>query len=118
MTRAMKYASILLLAMVIITGCSPEASSPTPPPFPTGAFENGEWSWEFKADGTFLSSGPIGSETGTYQVNGNQVTIACECCGDAMGTYTWAFDGSELSFTAVEDPCSNRSDVVDGSTWL
>lgn len=113
----LKYALVLFLVVVLITGCSPGTSSPAQVSFPTGTFENGEWSWEFKVDGTFLSSGPIGSEAGTYQVAGNQVTIACQCCGNVEGTYLWAFEGSELSFTVVEDTCANRKDVVDGNAW-
>ena len=114
---AMNYVFVLLVVVMIITGCSPSASSPTPVPFPTGTFENGDWSWEFKADGTFLTSGPIGSETGTYQVTGNQVTITCQCCGNVKGTYAWSFDASELSFIAIDDTCSNRKGIVDGSIW-
>ena len=114
----MKFAFILLLVGVIISGCSPETSSSTPVSFPKGTFISGDWSWEFKADGTFLTSGPVGSETGTYQVTGNQITITCQCCENVKGTYLWAFEGSELSFTVIDDTCANRKDVVDGSSWM
>ena len=118
MTKATKTALALFLTVLIILGCSPGKSSPTTVAFPTGTFINGDWSWEFKADGTFLTSGPIGSETGTYTVSGNQVIITCQCCGEVEGTYTWAFDDNALSFAVMDDTCANRNDVVDGSSWL
>jgi hypothetical protein len=114
-----ELAWLLFLALLTIVGCSPTkpSSSPTTASFPTGAFVNGDWSWEFKADGTFVSSGQLGSESGTYSVNGDQVVITCQCCGNVEGTYTWFFDGAALKFTAIDDKCANRKDVVDASTW-
>lgn len=108
-----------LLVLVLFTGCSADktSSSPTTTPFPTGSFINGDWSWEFKADGSFVSSGPLGSESGTYSASADQVVITCQCCGDVEGTYTWAFDGMALKFTAMDDQCANRKDVVEASTW-
>ncbi len=119
MKRQMALARILLLGVLAMAGCaSPKAPPPTSAPsFPAGAFVNGDWAWEFKADGSFNSSGPLGSETGTYTVNGSQVIITCQCCGDAKGTYAWAFDGNTLQFTAIDDSCSNRKGVVNASTW-
>jgi hypothetical protein len=115
-----KSAWVLVFLLLIIVGCSPSRSStsPTPDAFPTGAFTNGDWTWEFKADGTFISSGPLGSETGTYSVNGNQIIITCQCCKEVKGTYQWSFDGTALKFIAINDECVNRKDVVDASTWL
>jgi hypothetical protein len=115
-----RCAWVLILVSVIIAGCSPTKPAPTPTTvsFPTGAFVNGDWSWEFKADGSFVSGGPLGSESGTYSVSGDQVVITCQCCGDVEGTYTWSFDGMALKFTAIDDKCTNRKDVVDTSTWL
>ena len=86
--------------------------------FPTGLFTSGEWTWEFKADGTFFNSGPLGSETGTWRTDGEKVIIICQCCGDVEGAYTWALVEETLSFQLVEDDCSNRSDVVNGSEWI
>ena len=119
MREWVKSAWLLFLILLIIAGCSPTkpSSSPTPASFPTGAFVNGDWSWEFKADGTFVSSGPPGSESGTYSASGDQVVITCQCCGDVEGTYTWAFDGMALKFAAIDDNCVNRKNVVDASTW-
>ena len=114
-----KSAGSLFLVLLIIAGCSPgkPSSSPTPASFPTGAFVNGDWSWEFKADGTFVSSGPSGSENGTYLVSGDRVVITCQCCGEVEGTYKWAFSDMGLKFTSNDDKCANRKNVIDASTW-
>jgi len=110
---------VLPLILFFITSCSStKPPAPAPGAFPTGAFANFAWSWEFKTDGSFVSSGPPGSETGTYAVNGDRVVITCQCCGPVDGTYSWAYDGKALKFTAQEDACTNRKQVLDGSTWM
>jgi hypothetical protein len=115
----------LLVVLLALVGCGRKASQPPPTPtetlggnFPTGKFVNGSFSWEFKVGGSFISSGPPGSETGTYFVNGNQVAITCQCCGDITGTYTWSYENKVLVFKAVEDQCSNRLGVVGTGQWL
>jgi hypothetical protein len=118
------------LILLMIGGCSSQKpSSPSTPTlsptvtstpviaFPVGSFTNGAWSWVFKADGTFVSSGPKGSETGTYSVKGDQVFITCQCCGSVQGTYSWTFDGLSLKLAVIDDKCTNRKIVVDASTW-
>ncbi len=117
-------ASGILLAILVIAGCS--SSTPQPQStatlavessFPTGIFKNGDWTWEFKDDGSTSSTGPMGSENGTYSVDGNQLVITCECCGNVAGVYSWAYDGEELTFTPVEDQCNSRMEVVISGPW-
>ena len=124
MRQPIRSTWVLFIVMLIITGCN--STKPLPPPtavstttaaFPVGNFGNGDWSWVFKADGSFISSGPSGRESGTWSVSGDQVVITCQCCGEVKGTYTWAFDGVALKFAAIDDKCTNRRDVVDASTW-
>ena len=115
-----KFICVTFLVLALFTGCSSKkvVSLPTLASFPTGSFANGDWSWEFKGDGAFVSSGPQGSETGTYSVTGDQVIITCQCCGAVEGIYTWSYDGTKLKFSAVDDKCSDRKNVVDASAWL
>jgi hypothetical protein len=111
------------LALAILSvgvGCSSRTDPPAPSSqsFPTGKFTNQDWSLDFKGDGTYIASGPPGSETGTYTVSANQVVITCQCCGDVAGTYTWNYAGGTLSFKAIDDNCSNRLAVVGAGLWL
>ena len=115
-------ALVFFIILLSFTGCASKPSptlvpSATPLPFPTGLFTNTDWSWEFKSDGTFTSSGPQGSETGTYVASGDQVAITCQCCGNVQGTYKWAFSGGTLTFHAIEDQCFNRLNVVTSGIW-
>ena len=38
-------------------------------------------------------------------------------CGDAEGHYTWAYDGTVLSFKVLKDSCADRRAEVDLSKW-
>jgi hypothetical protein len=98
--------------------CAHICTAPTSVSFPTGPFVNGDWSWVFKADGTFVSSGPAGSETGTYTVSNDRVVITCQCCGAVEGIYSWLFDGTALKLNSLNDQCADRKGVVDASTWV
>ena len=111
------------LVLMAITACARKATpapTETPTPglaFPTGHFTNSDWTWDFKADGTFISSGVPGAETGTYIVTGDQVEITCQCCGNVKGTYRWSFDGQTLTFHAIDDACFDRLNVVSSGVW-
>ena len=116
---------IILTMVFLLAGCTTRPAIPTPIPtrqvdtlFPGGFFTNGDWSLDFKADGTYRAAGPPGSETGTYKVNGNQVTVTCQCCGEVQGSYTWSYDGGTLHFTAIEDKCQNRQGVLGSGEWV
>ena len=87
-----EFSLVIILVAWMVAGCVRKPAAPTETPtatalaFPTGHFTNTDWSWDFKADGTFVSSGPQGNETGTYALNGDQVIITCQCCGNVKGT--------------------------------
>ena len=108
----------LSMLLLLNSACGPAPTAASTMTFPTGRYVNAGFSWEFKGDGSFISSGPPGSETGTYVVTANQVVITCQCCGEVAGTYTWTYDGKALSFKAIADKCSNRLKVVAAGPWL
>ena len=39
-------------------------------------------------------------------------------CPDAAGVYTFAFIADTLTLTMVNDPCDNRSNVINGAKWI
>ncbi len=118
-----EIAFVGLVVVSIVAACARKPAVPTETPtaatlpFPTGQFTNNDWSWDFKADGTFTFSGPQMSETGTYTPNGDQVVITCQCGGNVKGTYGWLFDGQTLTFHAIDDPIFNRLNVISSGVW-
>ena len=112
---------------------APAASEPAPAPapaappiappepnvqsFPTGTFTKGEWTWNFKGDGTYSSQGPNTNDSGTYTTNGNNITLKGKFCGEANGIYMWTLTGSTLTLTVIEDKCGGRQGVVAGA-WV
>lgn len=102
----------------------PAPTATTAPSFPTGIFAKANLTWEIRADGTYAvrshtESMPV-HDDGTYIVTGNQVAIQGDWvpCKGMVGTYTWAYDGQVLSFTALADKCTVRRNVTDSSKWL
>jgi len=132
-----KLAWIALAMVLTVVGCSPSAtqSPPTPAPtpvpptqtpapaaavalaFPTGVFTKASYTWEFKADGTWIVElhlqgvDQIGS--GTYTVTGDQFLIqdVLHSCKDTVGTYAWSYDGEVLSIKPVDDKCRDRANM-------
>lgn len=119
--------AVLLLAVVIfLAGCAPgvspssTAGTPTINPhfFPIGSFVSGDWTLEFKADGTFTFSGPTEKYTGAYAADGNQVVFTTDSCGEVKGTYLWSFDGQRpMLLKAVDDPCRDRAELITSTGW-
>ncbi len=121
----------IILFVFSVAGCARKpAPAPTPTPvpptptftvvvlpFPTGKLTNMDYVLDFKSDGTYTASGPQGTETGTYVASGDQVVLTCQCCGNVKGTYSWIFDGSTLTFHAIDDACLNRLNVVSSGVW-
>ena len=85
--------------------------------FPTGVFANGSRSWEFRTDGTAFWSAPTVSDGGPYKVTGDQIVLKSGYCGDVEGLYTWAYDGTVLSFKVLRDRCFDRRAEVDLTKW-
>jgi hypothetical protein len=118
-----KITWIAIAILLIIVGCSPSAneSTPTPEPsFPIGIFTKANWTWEFKADGSYHSEQSMANDDGVYTVTGNQITIQGDYvpCKGIVGTYTWTYDGTALSFTTVDDQCTDRRNVTGRGQWL
>jgi 7,8-dihydropterin-6-yl-methyl-4-(beta-D-ribofuranosyl)aminobenzene 5'-phosphate synthase len=126
----------LLVACAAPAAAPPAVSlPPTQPPapgaaaisltFPYGAFDVKPYdgfynkvpvpktiTYTFNEDGTYTTAGhgfALGS--GALTANGDQITLVGKFLDGSCpeeGTYTWAFDGKKLSFTAVQDPCEDR----------
>ncbi len=124
-----KRALLLLPLVLVIAGCNPATPTPlggpaaealatsVPQVFPAGVYVNGDWSGEFKPDGTFVLTGPQGNETGTYVVNQDKVSVKSQSCGDVEGTYNWCTEGAELYFDLGKDQCPFRDGILNGTTW-
>jgi hypothetical protein len=90
-------------------------------PFPVdGTFTKVEYTWEFKADGTYHTTSQYLDVDGVYTVAGDQIAVQEDYvpCKDIVGTYTWAYDGEALTFTEVDDKCTDRRNVVGRGRWL
>ena len=94
--------------------------------FPTGIFthpNHTNWKLQFNADGSylFLVNDQVDA-TGTYSIQDNLYTEETEFapCKDARtASYTWEFDGKNLTFHLVgEDQCTDRRESLDGIPWI
>ena len=136
-----KPAWIALAIVLIVVGCGPSATQPpatptpmpvppTQPPaptattalaFPTGVFTKANFTWEFKADGTYYwQESKSGTDaSGVYTVTGNQIVIKDDLsgCQDVAATYIWAYDGQKLSLKVVDDQCRDRRLMFDQTKW-
>jgi hypothetical protein len=94
--------------------------------FPTGVFVHEtrrDWTLQFNDDGSYaFRVNDLVDATGTYVINGNQYTEDTDylpCRQTRTATYTWAYDGSRLTFhLAGEDNCAERRGSLDGVTWI
>ena len=90
-------------------------------PFPVdGTFTKVGYTWEFKADGTYHTTSKYLDLDGAYTVTGDQIAVQDDYvpCKDVVGTYTWAYDGEALTFTVVDDECTDRRNVTGRGQWL
>ena len=125
---------ILLLGVLILTGCGADCdtavtASDKANQFPTGRFINNDMIYtrmfEFNPDGTWhYYEGNLEKPavSGRYGISGNYYT---EMTHDYPGvnqipaTYTWTFDGKELTFHLWgEDVESHRQSCYDGQTYI
>lgn len=122
----MKKLILLFVAAVLLAGCGgASAAKPTTTPaalgdFPIGNFSNSivAWTWDFKADGSYSAGGPQVVEHGIFTVTGNQISLKGDYCGDAIGTYTWTYDGTALKFETIKDECADRAGTVVNGKWV
>ena len=125
---------VVLLPILLLGDNEPVASVPPTLAPPTtlsgnvegaivGAWANGWGIWEFDDAGTYsvITIGVI-RDTGTYEVNGDQVTLSSAFtsrdCSGASGVYTVAVeqDGS-LGFTSSAiDGCASRANAIAGAS--
>lgn len=77
---------------------------------------------EFKTD-TYSLYDPEGSEAvhGDYKVSENTITFVdtggpTACSSDDSGRYTLTFEANSMKLTLIEDACSGRAMIADG-TW-
>lgn len=104
MTRTPRWvvSGVLVVALVAtaFTGCTSADRGSTPPAlvgrWKGGAHSNGEWFYEFSADGGYRSwpvRSPKAVNTGTVVVSGDTVTFSN---GGAPVTATWRLVGDVL----------------------
>jgi hypothetical protein len=89
-------------------------------PFPVdGIFAKVGYTWEFKADSTYHTTSKYANSDGVYTLTGDQIAIQEDYvpCKDIVGTYTWTYDGEALTFTVVDDECTDRRNVVGRGHW-
>lgn len=58
---------------------------------------------------------------GTLTIDGDQASVTTEDVGPearAAGTYTWSFDGNELTFVAVAEKSTNREVIFVTNPWV
>jgi hypothetical protein len=114
---------LLTAAILIVSACSSAANNET---FPVGMFappvqRTAGIEMVFSADGTYVMSGPqFIPINGTYVLDQDKVVVTDidGLCQDIPGTYSWAFDGQVLTFTAVEDNCSIRRLDWQAGPWV
>jgi hypothetical protein len=74
----------------------------------------------FKSDGSFNRAGTQGCFVLVHQhiIFTDQVNRFNACSLHVQtGDYLWAYDGSLLSFTPVNDPCIARADIFNKYKW-
>jgi outer membrane protein assembly factor BamB len=118
-TRAIVFLLGWLLVLVAATAAWQQ---PAPSPLPAGPLAFGVFTAEFRTDGTFALSGQgWPALDGTWKVDGTQVELVTakspsrDCAGP--GRYVVATAGTHVTFTLVEDACTARRMILDGSTW-
>jgi hypothetical protein len=85
----------------------------------------GDWVFTFTTAGDSTVD-YVASQTGARAwggamvVDGDRMTISTEGVGkdcQGEGSYTWTFDGTQLSFQLVSDNCPTRQAVLAGHPW-
>jgi hypothetical protein len=135
MKKLLLLIAVFLLLNIVWSSCGKDSpSDPTPAPttptptvvFPTGTFtatdSDGQWRLIFNADSSFtlaVNGVPVAS-VGRYIVSQNQIVLSdnsAPCVGSGDGTYKWAFNTPNLTFTVVSDNCVKRRNTQTSNTW-
>jgi len=109
--------------MLVVSACRSVTNNE---PFPIGTYappvqRTAGIEMVFSKDGTYVMSGPqFIPINGTYVLDQDEIVVTDSegLCKDIPGTYTWAFDGQALMFTAVEDNCSIRRVDWQAGPWV
>jgi len=116
---------IAFVLLLIMSACQPGTQNSALPEaslgdFPPGIFQNPtvNWTWEFRADGTYFAQGIFKSERGTFTVTGDQISMKGDHCGEITGTYIWTYEGKALTFNLLDDNCMDRRVVIDNDSWF
>lgn len=127
MKRNVACACALALLLVACALPAPIAA-PAPaaaPAFPSGTFDLQTYqgtmagvsvpktlAYTFHDDGTYKITGNgFAMGSGKATVTGNQISLKGSFLDGTCpeeGKYNWSFDGTQLTFTAVDDPCADR----------
>jgi len=112
---------------LVIAGCgasaAPAASVGSPP---LGTYASGTQSRPVTL--TLLDGGQYKQSVESYHITGTWAarqgqlsfteTGGSGACGNAIGTYTWTYDGTDLRLTLVEDGCDARSTDFAFGPWV
>jgi hypothetical protein len=92
--------------------------------FPTGTYTGGQDTVRFEADGHFkVTAGKDNSVAGTYKTQGDEITFTDVsgnmACDKKMvtGKYKWSYAGNAITFTKVDDECTDRSGDLTAQPW-
>jgi hypothetical protein len=95
-----------------------------PTSLPAGDYGEGGIVLHFGADGTWsVSQGAKAMVEGTWKSTDTTVELtdvsgpfACPAASKT-GSYTWRFDGKDLTLAKANDACDGRSDDLAGHPW-
>lgn len=113
MGKKIAFVALASVLAVLVASCSKGDSFPTGGTYRSTADVAGAGpvTVTFNEDGTLLIEQGGVSNTGTYTVDGDQITISdpyCKDLGFETATYTWKLDGSTLRMTTENDGCTDR----------
>ena len=107
----------ILLVAAMLSACGSKA-------FPTGTYTHGDFTHEFRDNGTFtyMSGSEVRTE-GTYIIQDDEITFTDNYCNEenaGSATYKWQYEDASdnLSFDLIgEDLCKDRRDVLSVDWW-
>lgn len=134
-----KWRSALLLVILVVGACSAGATAPAPSASRSSVLAaptdgtvpsdlRAEWTTNLTSTNEIVTltltdrtySIKRGSNTGRGQaaVRGNEIAFSGSPLCDGVGTYRWSLNAGVLRFVAASpDPCSGRTEVIEGQTY-
>ena len=116
----MSKSQAMLAATAVIAAMAAALSAQ--PALPAAPLAMRAFTLRFDPAGTFSLEGPgWPSISGTWTASGNDVTLRIrsgpEGCAEP-GRYTFAIDGTRVSFAVIADACEPRRMILDRSQWM